>query len=273
MRNQQRGFITASAIVATFGVVALIYFSFAMSVYAKKVGEQDDNQREWLAETQHKLDAWYERNKAAIDANTDPIPVNVILSQSGVVLEHGAKIESTPRLIAAGIGFHNIVIWIPHDGASGTGLNPLTGEFNPGLLADGVTLAPTKFALTNGRAIETRAYLSTVTKMRANASRFEGYYQAKLSLDPDADATIDYFRAADCASPKNGELPCIDTHTDIGPGNVQTLLGLSSDDIVNAWGGAVQISNLEDLPTGGHTISLKTATPWGQDIQIIAVRP
>lgn len=273
MRNRQRGFVMASAIIATFGIVALIYFSFAMSVYAKASEERDERKREWIAETQQKLDAWYERNKSNIDSDPDPIDASVIVSQSGIDLQYGAQVESTARLAAAGIGYHNIAIWIPNDGASGTGLNHTTGEFKPGLLADGITLAPTKFAFTNGRAIQTRAYLNTVQKMRVNASRFEGYYQAKQSSDPDADASIDYFRAANCAEPINGELPCIDVHTDIAPSNVQTLLGLSGDDIVNAWGGKVKISNLEGLPAGGYSISLKTSTPWGQEIQIIAVRP
>lgn len=263
----------ASAIIATFGIVALIYFSFAMGISAKEAGEREDSKREWILETQKKLDAWYERNKAVIDADPDPIDTGLIVKQSGIVLEYGAQIESTARMSAAGIGYHNIAIWIPHDGASGTGLNLSTGEFNPGLLSDGVTPAPTKFVFTNGRAIQTRAYLSTVRKMRANASRFEGYYHAKLASDPDADASIDYFRAADCSAPINGELPCIDTHTDIGPANVQALLGLSDDDIVSDWGTAVQVSNLDGLPAGGHSISLKTSTPWGVAIQIIAARP
>lgn len=273
MRNRQRGFVMASAIVATFGIVALIYFSFAMSVYAKASDERDDRKREWITETQQKLDAWYERNKADIDSDPDPINTAVIISQSGIDLQYGAQVESTARLSAAGIGYHNIAIWIPHDGASGTGLNHSTGEFNPGLLPDGITMAPTKFAFTNGRSIQTRAYLNTVQKMRTNASRFEGYYHAKQASDPDADASTDWFRAENCSSPVNGELPCIDVHTDISPSNVQSLLGLSGDDITNAWGGKIQISNLEELPAGGHSISLKTSTPWGQDIQIIAVRP
>lgn len=273
MRNKQRGFIMASAIVATFGIVALIYFSFAMGVFAKEFSAREDRKRAWIVETQQKLDAWYERNKASIDADPDPIDTNLIVSSSGIVLEYGAQIESTARLSAAGIGYHNIAIWIPHDGASGTGLNHSTGEFNPGLLPDGVTLAPTRFVFTNGRAIETRAYLATVAKMRTNASRFESYFQAKLASDPDADASIDYFRATDCAAPINGQLPCIDTHTNIGPSNVQNLVGLSGDDIVSAWGNVIQVSNLEGLPSGGYSMSLKTAAPWGVDIQIIAVRP
>lgn len=273
MRNRQRGFITASALVATFGIVALIYFAFAANLHARSAERKEVEQLRWMNDVQRKLDAWYGRNKAVIDANPGTIPVATILSQSGIVLEHGARVESTPRLMQSGVAFHNIVVWIPVDGATGTGINQTTGEFNPGML--GGAAAKTKFAFANGLMIQTDAYLETIKRMRNIASRFEGYYETMIGSDPDSESTINYYRAGNCSSPRNGELACVDVYTDISsnPGGIQTEIGFSGDDSVDSWGGEIKMSNLEDVPAGSNAIALKTTAPWGSDIKITAARP
>lgn len=271
-RKNQRGFIVASALVVTLSIAALIYFSFAMGLAAKEAGRLEDRKKEWVSDTQAKLTSWYERNKAAIDADPNQLTSTAVLSGAGVTLEYGAQVASTARLIAGGIGFHSVAIWIPHDGASGTGLNASTGEFNPGTLTGGLT-APTKYAFANGRAIQTDAYLATVARMRETAAKFEGYFQARVLSDPDSGSEVNYYRAANCASPINGELPCIDSYTSLAAAGLGSVVGLSTDENVSSWGGAIEVSNLADVPVGESAIAIRTAIPWGSPIQIFAVRP
>lgn len=271
MKRDQRGFVVASALVVTLSVAALIYFMFAMGLMAKEAGRLEDKKKEWVAETQVKLDSWYRRNAQVIDADPAALSQATVLSEAGVTLEYGAQFASTAQLAAAGIGFHNIAIWLPHDGVSGAGLDVSTGEFNPGTL--GGATAPTKYALVNGRAIQTELYLTTIKRMRKNASKFEGYFKARVQADPDSEAGVNYYRAADCVAPVSGELPCIDTYTSLALSGIAGQVGLSPDDNVNAWGGAVEVSNLAGVPVGESAISIRTAAPWGSVIQVIGVRP
>lgn len=272
MRRHQRGFVVASALVVTLSIAALIYFSYAMGLASKEAGRREDRKKEWITETQVKLEEWYQRNALAIDSDPDPIAEAVVLSGAGIVLEFGAQFASTPLLSAGGIGYHNIAIWLPADGASGTGLDASTGEFNPGTLTGGET-APTKYAMVNGRVLETRAYLKTIERMRRNAGKLEGYFHARVLSDPDSDSSMNYYRAANCSSPASGELPCIDSYTPLASSGIVNTVGLSPDDNVNAWGSAIEVSNLAGVPTGEAAISIRTTAPWGSFIQVTGARP
>lgn len=271
-RHKQRGFVAATALVATLSIVAAIYFSFAYSVSVKARNRLDERRNEWIQETQKQLSAWYLRNANTIEANTAAIPVSSILSGAGINIDFGAQVASTAQLSANGISYHSVAIWLPADGATGTGLNMVNGSFNVGTMPNG-TPAPTKYALANGLMIETATYVGTLKKMRRDASKLEAYFNARFLSDPNGDAAENYYRAADCMNPIDGQLPCIDTYTPLASSGIMSTVGFSPDDAVDGWGNPVSVSNLAGVPAGQIAISLVSTTPWGSQIQILGVRP
>lgn len=270
--KRQRGFIVPTALALSISVAVMIYIGFAMNLAAKESARLDEKKQQWIRETQDALNAWYRRRAEVIDAESGALSQATVLQEAGVRLDYGAQFASTARKSAAGVMYHNLAVWLPHDGATGTGLDAASGEFRPGTLTNGDT-APILFAFIDGRAIETDLYLTTVRRMRTNASILEGYFKARLLADPDSDSGVNYYRAADCSNPKNGELPCIDTHVALTSSGVMPTVGLAQNDATSAWGSAIDISNLEGLPAGDPTISIRTMTPWGESIQVIGVRP
>jgi len=270
--NRERGFIVPTALALSVSIAVMIYISFAMNLSARESARLDEKRQQWIRETQEALDAWYRRRAEVIDAESGALLQAAVLQEAGIRLDYGAQFASTVRLSAAGIMYHNLAVWLPLESATGTGLDPATGVFNPGTLPNG-DAAPTLFAFINGRAIETDLYLATVRRMRTNASILEGYFKARVLADPDSDSGVNYYRAADCSNPRNGQLPCIDTHVALTSSGVMPTVGLAQNDATSAWGSAIEISNLEGLPVGDPTISIRTVTPWGQPIQVIGVRP
>lgn len=270
--KRQAGFIVPTVLALSVSVAAMIYIGFAMNLAATESARLDEKKQQWIRETQDAVDAWYRRNAQDIEADSGAVSQNTVLQEAGVRLEYGAQFASTTRRSAGGIMYHNLAIWLPHQDATGTGLDSTTGSFNPGTLPNGES-APTRFAFINGRAIETDLYLETVKRMRRNASILESYFKARVLADPDSDSGVNYYRAADCSNPKNGELPCIDTHIALSSSGVMEVVGLAHNDVMSSWGSAVEISNLEGLPSGDPSISIRTNTPWGESIQVIGVRP
>lgn len=264
--------MAGTALVATISIIVAIYMSFAYGVSIKARNRLDERRNEWIQETQKQLSAWYVRNANTIESNSAAIPVSDILAGAGIRIDFGAQVASTAQLAANGIAYHSIAIWLPADGATGTGLNMTDGSFNVGTLANG-TPAPTKYALANGLMIETAAYVGTIKKMRRDASKLEAYFNARFLSDPNGDTAENYYRAADCTSPMDGQLPCIDAYTPLASSGIMNTVGFSADDAIDAWGNPISVSNLDGVPAGQIAISLVSTTPWGSQIQILGVRP
>lgn len=272
MKRNQQGFVVASALILMLSTSLMIYFSFISALSIKEAGMDAEKRLEWVRDAQQKIDYWYGLNKAVIDSQVGPVSESSVLDGAGITLKYGAQFASSNRLSSSGIEYHNIVFWIPVDGASGTGLNLSTGEFNPGTLSGGA-IAPTDFAMVHGLDVQTQAYLDSVAVARQVASKFELYFRAKIAADPDGDEGINYYRAAYCPTPVGGELPCVDTATDILSSGMQGAVGLLSSDVVDAWGQSVQVTNLAGIPPGDSAILISTSTPWGTQIKVFGVRP
>ena len=288
----QGGFAMLFVIFLLMAVSGVAYWMYAPAAHKASI-DLKIKQQTWANDVSAQLNAWYARNLAAIDSNlyafstTDILYGNsgMGLGGSGISLQYSAVVLSSVRLSGAnGVGFHTFSVYIPVSaapGAAGT-LDTSTGKFVDGVLPGG---APANLihAYVSGESLELTALTETTNRMRHAATKLEQFFAIKLNADPNHNASINYFRAINCASPAADEIPCYGVSsavdTDVGVTPIPMLVGIGTNYYQNAWGQNITVenytgsdANVARTPSGPpFTINMKTISPWGTVYPITGV--
>lgn len=259
-------------VATSFGILALIivliYANIGREIsHEVKLG-YNETRIQYLEESRTILRAWYERNKNTIEADPDALNVTTVLSDSGVKLKYGAQLLSTPRITSGALNFHVLALWIPEAGVTGVGFDA-HGYFNQGV-KNGLP-ATLHYTIVNGRDIQSDAVRSSLDQIDKLSNRMIGWFRMQQYLAQLEFRNSDnFFRISSCGNVSITHLPCINTFTNMMDSSsaIVTLrdrIGLAVGDARDGWGNGIRFTNLDGIPSGDFSISLKVVTPWGYE--------
>jgi len=275
--RQQGGYFLI-AITAALAVIAFGFIIAYSSLLAKK--QQQTlflAQQAYMADVNSALTATYAQNAGTIDSITDANNWNAtsFLSLAGIQLKWGAQVAFAQGLVQDGINYSVIVVWLPTntDTTNPPNFNETTGAF-VSCTNTQASCSPRAYAIISGLTIQATLQANAIKQLDTLAGIHQAYFKAKLLQDPDKNIAINYFRAPDgnCANASN--MPCIDTYTNESLTAIPGLLGISSDLLINPWGLPIEVSNNEGSSLSyPFSLSIKSETPWGSFINILAIQP
>lgn len=261
----QSGFVVALTLAVLAFLIGFMYLAISTDVSQQAKTRQEELQNDWLNESRAALTLWYERNKNTIDADANAITQAAAFAGAGIVTAHGVQFQSTARLTDGAVQFHRIAIWLPRSGVTGTGFDT-NGVFQQG--TRGGIPAQISYALVDGRIIELDTLRATQQTMSLLVRRFESWFKMQAQQEPNQGTTVNYFRADSCAAtPPINRLGCIDTYTRFDHNSLddaRAKLGINLADVRDDWGGIIEFTNQQGLPTPPpFSIGLRANTPWG----------
>lgn len=263
-RRHQRGsavvwfvvFLLAMAIAVTAGEAELLA--------NKRRNERPYQQDAYLEQTRTAVTAWYQRNIGTIDASGAADPTaEAVKAGAGITPRFGLRIAVSQRLSAGNLNWHVIALWINDNDNDSTTFSTTTGAFNPDPKARAV--------LVSGQRLQQDAWQRTSAAVNAVANALNNYAQHRQAANG-GDMARNPFRPTDCNNIAPGEMPCLENYT--AASTISTQLGLNSSQLVDAWNGALQVSNGTDARTTGapYTMVIKAVTPWGSTVTGTAIQ-
>ena len=277
--RRQRGFIAvlyaAFVVAALLGMVAAVTAKMRSDgVLTRALGNaaEEADQIDKLTDASEKLRQWYELHAWSVDSDAGKPDVATILAEIGVDLRSAkAAFDVTPRLTQDGVGYHVFALWFDVPGATGTGLNQVTGEFNRGTIG-GIAASP-QYVLVSGFPIQARKERETRYRMAKITDALVNYFSLRAHGhdDPDGDVDTNWFRDTGCSTTSLA-LPCFDVDTDIGSTTLSAALGFPSETMRNAWhpDGVTMVNNL-DASGPPYKMRVTATTPWNSPIELYAV--
>lgn len=235
-------------------------------------GSEEALQTAKLNDAAEKIRLWYEQNAWDIDADSSKPDVPALLSDLGIDLGTiYASADATPRLMKDGIAYHVFALWYNLPDAVGTGLNQVTGEFQPGTING--SPATTPFVVVSGFPVQARKYNETRARMAKVADRMITYFahQAHGDVDPDAASDTNWFKDPDCSLTAVA-FPCWEVNMGIVVTDLPYRLGLNPPDYYSGWHpGSWMVVNNADASGPPYKVRLQTATPWDTIIEVYAI--
>ena len=261
--RSQRGFAVLAVAVVIVMIAAAIVAGWSTLTSVSQANEQGRSQRDYLSEVGVQLAGWYRREMGWIDAVASAPDPQRVRREAGITPRWRLRVEISDRLLRDGIGYRVMVAWLPGAGDTSV-LDAATGVFTPAPNAQWMQVSG--FELQSAALGQTRAQMSRL------AQQLEIGYRVRHLSDPSRDVSINRFRAVSCAAPGSTEFPCLDSYQPVGATAIPTLAGLDPQLAFNAWGGPVEASNRMDSSlTQPYSMALRTATPWGSQVGMIAV--
>lgn len=273
--RRQLGFVSYLWLASVAGLVTTISVGLLMVNDQRQSDRADVDRRAYIADASERLARWYELNSGATGALAGQIDVLAALAQAGVTPRYGLQAASSNRQTDGMVAWHVMALWLPEpDSVQGVALDPLTGGFTQGTYIVSGLPARVVHAIVDGHASQLRLYSESSRRIREVGSRLENRFSAMRATHPLMPMFTNWYRAQDCGAVQGGELPCYDAYQDIAGTAVPAAAGTSPASDSNAWGGAVQVSNLADSSTiPPYSMSIRTALPWGGWLQVIAQEP
>ncbi len=273
--RRQLGFVSYLWLASVAGLVTAISVGLLMANDQRQADRADVDRRAYIADASERLARWYELNSGATGALAGQIDVPAALAQAGVTPRYGLQAASSNRQADGMVAWHVMALWLPEpDSVQGVALDPLTGGFTQGTYIVSGLPARVVHAIVDGHASQLRLYSESSRRIREVGSRLENRFSAMRATHPLMPMFTNWYRAQDCGAVQGGELPCYDAYQDIAGTEVPAAAGTSPVSDSNAWGGAVQVSNLADSSTiPPYSMSIRTALPWGGWLQVIAQEP
>lgn len=278
LRQQGFGLLIFVIIVATiaFGLV-VGYSSVLTRQTANQVPARDEA---YLTAAMAQAAASWREAAFWLDelSPSNAFTVDDLLKNANVQLQYGAQAALSDVLMAEGVSYRTLVIYMPSDSDA---VNPpdltafqTTGEFSPctnpsAYCAPRLYKTYSSFDLQKELAKEAQARLAKV------AFKAQSYFKARMLLEPERNVSVNYFRKplGECVSASN-DLGCLDTYQPLAihdtaggysTSEVAQHLGLTAEELFSPWGPPIEASNLEDSETSAppYTMSFRAANPWG----------
>lgn len=273
--NHQRGFVTSMLVAAIGLIIASLSAALLLSVTKYQF---DTKETRYFKEVQKQVatcvndvlpaQAWfYDATKLGVNYDA------TIVSLCGLPNDKGIKYQITDLLLANNIAFRRVAYWIGSYGSVDvTTLNRATGVLS--LAADAVNGATeSSYERDKGFLVQLNNQLRELVYL--NTKRFAAMYNTS------ADAGFNFYRAAVCASPTPGEIPCSDSAVGGVLGwkdvNVINNAGLFADQppTNNPWGLPVYYCNAAEC--GAYIVPpfsliFSSKTPWGTEVSLTAMQ-
>lgn len=262
--KKQQGSATGWFFIFLVTMSIAVVSSEAEFLANKRRNDRQQQQEAYLEQTAAAVTAWYQRNIGTIDATgtADPTVADV-LAGAGITSRYGLHVSVSQRLSSGSMNWHSIALWINDSPTDSTTFISSTGAFNPDPKAQAV--------LVSGQRLQQEAWQRTASAVNTVVSALNNYAQQRQAAYG-GDMMRNPFRPVDCNNIAPGEMPCLDTYTSTN--SISPQLGLNSSQLVDAWNGAIQVSNGTDARTTGvpYTMVVKATTPWGAAVTGTAIQ-
>ena len=275
MKQKQRGMVVPFLVMAVAGVVLLFVASMhSTAMYADKLDEDVDRARV-VEGAMQQLESWYRSEAGDIESN-NLNPTEAQLLSRIAERKYGLRAAFSARLglpcpggavLVTCVPFRRIVVWLPPvSDPSTASFNSATGVFTQGNV--------TAFKVFETRDIQIANAQRAYDHLDSVALAIQRYAQVRGALLPYGSGRINHLRPVSCLSVQLGELPCVDTYTDIETSGVLALVGLTAAEAVSPMGGRVQFSNLAGSSSAAppFSASLQVMSPWGTSLVITVVQ-
>lgn len=272
---RQSGYVT---LLFLAGLVGLLFVTSSGYLRAREHAQHNQatpDRAAYLRDCADRLGRWYAMQSGVTGAQAGQIDMAATLAAAGITPRYNLQAASSQRLADGTVAWHVFVLWLPEPlRVQGTAIDAATGVFTEGTLISTGQPAQITHARIDGRAIQLRLYAESGRRVRELAGRLETWFGTQRATHPLAPASTNWFRAASCAAVDGGELPCYDTYQDVTTTAVPNSVGLSGGALTNAWGGAIQVSNLvNSSTTSPFSMSVQSLLPWGGVMQVLAQEP
>lgn len=270
MFKRQSGFALGAYLTFMATAISLIFLSY-MAVQGRIKANNDMRVRQaYINEVSTKIGAWYKANLRTIDTGSNPTEA-VIISGSGITVKNGLRVKSSDLITSGEIKYRIFGIWIPDVTPDTTAFNLVSGVITPP-----VPLHSYVYTYYNGLVDEIEAYTLTQKRLDRLAIVLQSFSTAKMLNNGESDIGINRFRPDICPSAAiAGQIPCLDTYTDLNIPEIRLATGLSSTELTDAWGDNFFGSNLVDSSTVSppYSMAIKVTTPFGFIYRKIAIQP
>lgn len=265
-KNRQGGFVVGLSFGVLGLIIVLIYTSITHDLNRISNGQHAYHQQVWLDEARLAMTRWYERNKSDIDSKTRAITASEAFGGAGIPVRYSAQFASTTRLVDGAVQYHKMAIWLPENNVTGTGFDS-KGVFQQG--TKGGSPAKVRHFQINGREIQSRSVKASVDAMQALGKRFANWQRVQREVSPRINsATANFVRMSPCnINIPDDMLPCVDSFKSLSGSDTAAIrqkLGIDPNEARSGWGGAIEVTNLQGLPSPG--VRFRTYAPWGAPI-------
>lgn len=284
MGRRQQGMIVFWAVIALAIVAFTIVLGYSTWMTKQEAELLPGRQRAYLEDLQRKLQDFYLKHAEEIDATSTGGPYrdpDNVMQLAGIQPKWGLQLAVSDRQYRAGVAYTVYAAWLPlgEEMDAGPVFSPASGSLT---LCPGSASPPgcerRLYVIVDGYPVQMDAYTRTIRTLEGVAARLQAYFKSKFLLDPDRRVNRNHFRPASATCDRvPDELPCVDVYTALTnpeTAPVVSLAGLSSDLLGNAWGGPVEVSNLQDASTSVPPFSMvvRTRAPWGDTYTVQAVQ-
>lgn len=277
-RRQQGFFLTA--LTAVLSVVTFIFILGYSAYYSKRSTlTLVQTQQEYLYEAKARLLEAYAANSLEIDADLSYSAYrngDTWLSLAGISKKWDVSVGVSNRLTKEGVKYTSVTLWLPteNDATDPPSYDVATGKFTS---CASEPCAKRVYTTFDGFGVQLAAKNKSYATLNNAAVKAQSYFKARYLTDVVRDIQKNHFRAprGSCSSITVDEMPCLDTFTPVRSTQVPTIIGLDSQDLTNAWGLDIEVSNL----AGGsitanppYTMAFQTRDPWGGTLTIYAIQ-
>jgi len=286
--QRQQGFGLLVFVVISSIVALSIVVGYSGILARSQANQLISNQQRYLNSAKTSVMSFYERNAYAIDERSmsNTTTIAQILAGANVPVRYGLQAQLSNVLTSPeGLPYRAVALWLPSET---DGTNPpdvarfiTTGQFMS--CSNGSLCAVRQFQVFDSADIERRKAKQTIALLELTAMKAQSYFKARLLQDPERNVSVNYFRApSGVCRVQPMDLECLDNYTPlatIGGGGVTpsitaTNIGLTTGELVSAWGRPIEASNLTDSVTDDvpYAMSFRAATPAGTFYKVKAVQ-
>lgn len=257
------------------GLVFVVSVGMLRTEDHARLNRSDADRRAYMLDATNRLTRWYAYSSGTTGGSAGQIDMTAALAQAGVIPRYGLRAASSSRQTDGLVSWHVLALWLPEPTrVQGENLDTATGVFNQGTLISSGQPALLVHAVIDGHASQLAKFSESQRRLRIVASRLENMFSRLRDVDPYQTVGMNWYRASDCGDIKAGELPCYNTYTSLASTVVPMLAGSSPDTNVNAWGAAIEVSNLIDSSiTSPFSMAVQTSLPWGGVLRVVAQEP
>jgi hypothetical protein len=285
-KHAQRGAALLSFAVFLGVIILGIITTLSAGLLRKQQGTLLLRQQAYVEEVIQRVGIYYEKNAGVLDRDSTWTSYRENSFKAAAIDQEkfGVTLVVSDRLTSPeGIKYRRVLVYTPSDTDA---LNPpdtasfaTSGVFNtcsdPSKACD-----RRAFAIYDALDLQKRNYARTVVKMQEIALRAQTYYKARVLQDPERNSTVNYFLPPlGCSAVLANDLPCLpltgNGFVDLASANISGQLGLEPSLFTNAWGTAIQVTNMAphaETTAAPYSLVIRTQSPWGGFMQIYATQ-
>ncbi len=286
---RERGFGLLAFVLLTAIVAFTLVVGYAGVMTRKEASRVPARQEAYLRQVALQVEQAWRASAYVYDAPgpSNSLTAEQVLTAAGVVPQYGLQAALSNVRVSDGIAYRSLVVYLPAE----------TDESNPPNLASFRSTGEFQSCSNTSQECATRSFLvfssldlqreltkETQARLNKLAFKAQGYFKARMLLDPERNVSVNYFRKPmGACEVMDNDLGCMDTYQPLvvlgGPSSysrtrMATALGLTDEELFSAWGYPIEASNLQDSVTDDapYTMAFRAARPSGGFLTVKAVQ-